>query len=276
MALMKDELTRAAEKYGDDRRTEITSDEGEFTDRGPDRRRGHGGHHLALRLHQADVGVDVPATAARRKGGHGGDAEGRGFRRASVHRLDARLLLVFTDDGRCFWLKVHEIPQAGRAAKGKPIVNMINVSPDTRIQAMMPVREFPDEQVPALRHPEGHGEEDGAVAVPEPAHHRHQGDQDRGWRRADRRAGDDGNNDIVLATRHGLSIRFHESDVRAMGRDTTGVKGIELGDGDDRGGHGRDQARGHPAGASPSAGWASARQSMSTECRSAVARASSR
>ena len=55
-------------------------------------------------------------------------------------------MLVFTDDGRCFWLKVHEIPQAGRAAKGKPIVNLINVSPDTKVSAIVPVREFRDDQ----------------------------------------------------------------------------------------------------------------------------------
>src|SRR5690606_11123814 len=55
-------------------------------------------------------------------------------------------ILCFTDDGRCFWLKVHEIPQAGRSARGKPIVNLINVSPDTKISAMLPVREFSDTQ----------------------------------------------------------------------------------------------------------------------------------
>ena len=55
-------------------------------------------------------------------------------------------ILVFSEDGRCFWLKVHEIPQAGRAAKGKPIVNLINVTADTKISAMVPVREFRDDQ----------------------------------------------------------------------------------------------------------------------------------
>ena len=78
-------------------------------------------------------------------------------------------VLVFTDDGRCFWLKVHEIPQAGRAAKGKPIVNMINVSPDTKVSAIVTVRDFPRRPVPALRDEEGHGEEDRAVAVLERA-----------------------------------------------------------------------------------------------------------
>jgi DNA gyrase subunit A len=55
-------------------------------------------------------------------------------------------VLVFTHDGRCFWIKVHEIPQAGRAARGKPIVNMINVSPDTKVSAIQTVREFPETQ----------------------------------------------------------------------------------------------------------------------------------
>ena len=61
---------------------------------------------------------------------------------ASTHEY----LLVFTDDGRCFWLRVHEIPQAGRAAKGKPVVNLINVTPDTKVQSIVPVREFRDDQ----------------------------------------------------------------------------------------------------------------------------------
>jgi DNA gyrase subunit A len=55
-------------------------------------------------------------------------------------------ILIFTDDGRCFWLKVYEIPQAGRATKGKPIVNLINTTPDTKIRSMVFVRDFPKDQ----------------------------------------------------------------------------------------------------------------------------------
>src|SRR5690606_17336432 len=55
-------------------------------------------------------------------------------------------ILIFTDDGRCFWLRVHQLPQAGRNTRGKPIVNLINVTPDTRIRAIVPVREFRDDE----------------------------------------------------------------------------------------------------------------------------------
>ena len=55
-------------------------------------------------------------------------------------------ILIFTDDGRCYWLKVHELPQAARTSRGKPIVNLINVTPDTRIRTVVPVREFTDSE----------------------------------------------------------------------------------------------------------------------------------
>src|SRR5206468_1552328 len=144
---------------------------------------------------------------------------------ASTHDF----VLFFTEDGRCFWLKVHEIPQAGRAAKGKPIVNMINVSPETKVSALVNVREFTDNQFLLFATKNGTVKK---TALSQYANPRANGIK------AIKIENDDelidvqvttGTNDIVLATRHGLSIRFHEQDVREMGRDTTGVKGIELG-----------------------------------------------
>jgi DNA gyrase subunit A len=144
---------------------------------------------------------------------------------ASTHEY----ILVFTDDGRCFWLKVHEIPQAGRAAKGKPVVNLINVTPDTKIQAIVPVREFREDQFLLFATKQG--------TVKKTALSQYANPRSTGIKAIKIEQGDElidvqitsGTNDIVLATRHGLSIRFHEQDVREMGRDTTGVKGIELG-----------------------------------------------
>jgi DNA gyrase subunit A len=137
-------------------------------------------------------------------------------------------ILCFTDDGRCFWLKVHEIPQAGRATKGKPIVNLINVQPDTQIQAMVPVREFTDTQFLLFCTKKG--------TVKKSALSQYSNVRANGIKAIKIEPGDElidvqvtsGTNDIVLATKHGLSVRFHEQDVREMGRDTTGVKGIEL------------------------------------------------
>ncbi|NUR18088.1 MAG: DNA gyrase subunit A, partial [Gemmatimonadaceae bacterium] len=138
-------------------------------------------------------------------------------------------LLVFTDDGRCFWLKVHEIPQAGRAAKGKPVVNLINVTPDTLVKAIVPVREFSETQFLLFSTVGGTVKK---TALSEYANPRSNGIKAVKVEKDDELMDvqiTSGTNDIVLATKHGLSIRFHESDVREMGRDTTGVKGIELG-----------------------------------------------
>jgi DNA gyrase subunit A len=228
MALMKEELSKIAEKYGDDRRTEITSDQGEFT--------------IEDLIAEEDMVVTVShsgyikrtsVTTYRRQRRGGKGLTGAELREEDfIERLyigsTHDYILVFTNDGRCYWLKVYEIPQAGRATKGKPIVNLINVSADTTIQAMVFVREFKDDEfllfctrggtVKKTRLSEyGNVRSSGIKAIKiEP------GDE------LIEVAVTSGNNDVVIATRHGLSIRFHESDVREMGRDTTGVKGIEL------------------------------------------------
>jgi DNA gyrase subunit A len=137
-------------------------------------------------------------------------------------------ILVFTNDGRCYWLKVYEIPQAGRATKGKPIVNLINVSPDTQIQAMVFVREFKEDEFLLFSTRKG--------TVKKTRLSEYSNVRTVGIKAIKIEEGDElievavtsGNNDVVIATSHGLSIRFHESDAREMGRDTTGVKGIEL------------------------------------------------
>jgi DNA gyrase subunit A len=139
---------------------------------------------------------------------------------------------VFTHDGRVYWLKVHEIPEAGRAAKGKPIVNLINVGADTRVAAVQPVKKFSDDEFLLF------STRDGTIkktALSEYGNVRTTGIKAIKIDETDELIDvqiTSGTNDIVLATKHGLSIRFHESDARAMGRDTTGVKGIELGEGD--------------------------------------------
>jgi DNA gyrase subunit A len=229
MALMKGELQELATKYGDERRTEITSDEGEFTieDLIADE------EMVVTISHSGYIKRTSVSTYKRqRRGGRG--LNGQALKDedfiehlfvASTHEYQ----LVFTDDGRCFWLKVHEIPQAGRAAKGKPVVNLLNVTPDTKIQAILPVREFREDQFLLFATKQGTVKKTSLSAYANP--------RSNGIKAIKIEQGDElidvqittGTNDIVLATRHGLSIRFHEQDVREMGRDTTGVKGIELG-----------------------------------------------
>jgi DNA gyrase subunit A len=229
MALLKSELDEAVKEFGDERRTEITSDEGEFTieDLIAD-------EEMVITISHSGYikRTSVSTYKKQRRGGRGLNGQALKDDDFIEHLFVAtthEYLLVFTDDGRCFWLKVHEIPQAGRAAKGKPVVNLINVTPDTKVQAILPVREFRDDQYLLFATKKGTVKKTALSAYANP--------RSNGIKAIKVEQGDElmdvqvtsGTNDIVLATRHGLSIRFHEQDVREMGRDTTGVKGIELG-----------------------------------------------
>ena len=232
MNLIKSELNKIGEKFGDARRTEITSDQDDFT--------------VEDLIAEEDMVVTVSHSGyikrtsistyrRQRRGGKG--LTGQELRDEDfVERLYVGsthdYILVFTDDGRCYWLKVYEIPQAGRATKGKPIVNLINVSPDTKIQAMVFVREFKDDEFLLFCTRQGTVKKTRLSEYSNP--------RSTGIKAIKIEQGDElidvqithGNNDVVIASKHGLSVRFHESDVREMGRDTTGVKGIELRDGD--------------------------------------------
>jgi DNA gyrase subunit A len=233
MQIMTQELQQLAAKYGDERRTEITSDEGEFT--------------IEDLIAEEDMVVTVSHSGyikrtsvstykKQRRGGRGLNGQGLKDEDFVEHLFIASThdyILFFTNDGRCFWLKVHELPLAGRAAKGKPVVNLINVTADTTIRAMVPVREFSDKQYLLFTTQLGTVKKSALTEYSNP--------RSSGIKAIKIERGDqlidvqitDGNNDIVLATKHGLSIRFHEKDVREMGRDTTGVKGVQLSDGDE-------------------------------------------
>jgi DNA gyrase subunit A len=232
MAILSGELQALVETYGDERRTEIVSDEGEFSieDLIAD-------EEMVVTISHNGYIKRTPVSLYKRQGRGGRGKAGADLRQddfierlyvASTHTY----MLIFTDDGRCYWLKVHELPQAGRATRGKPIVNLINVTPDTRIRAIVPVREFSDTECLLFCTRNG--------TVKKTALSQYSNPRTTGIKAIKIEDGDAlmdvqvtaGTNDVVLATRHGLSIRFHESDVREMGRDTTGVKGIELRPGD--------------------------------------------
>ena len=147
---------------------------------------------------------------------------------ASTHAY----ILIFTTGGKLHWIKVHELPQAGRAARGKAIVNLLSLRPNEKVSAFLPVREFE------------HGRnvlfatKDGTVkktALDEYANPRaagiiaiklNDGDELIGVRITD------GNQEVILSTAAGQAIRFRESDVRTMGRNAAGVRGITLDDSD--------------------------------------------
>jgi DNA gyrase subunit A len=145
---------------------------------------------------------------------------------ASTHAY----LLFFTNYGRLHWLKVHELPQLGRAAKGKAIVNVLQLQHGENVQTMLPVRSFEDAsgQYIILSTRLGAIKKTSLAAFSNPrkagiiAINLSQGDQ---LIAAGRSSGRD---DVLLATRSGKAIRFNEEDARAMGRTATGVRGISL------------------------------------------------
>ena len=229
MTVLKNELMEINRKFGDERRTEILSDEGEFTIEDLIAEE----EMIITISHSGYIKRTSASTYKKqRRGGRGNNGATLKDEDFVEHLFVASThdyVLVFTDDGRCFWLKVHEIPQAGRAAKGKPIVNMINVTPDTQVSAIVTVRDFPADQFLLFSTKQG--------TVKKTSLSQYSNPRTTGIKAIKIDDSDElidvqvtsGTNDIVLATRHGLSIRFHEQDAREMGRDTTGVKGIELG-----------------------------------------------
>ncbi|MEE8409816.1 MAG: DNA gyrase C-terminal beta-propeller domain-containing protein, partial [Myxococcota bacterium] len=143
---------------------------------------------------------------------------------ASTHNY----VLCFTDRGKVYWLKVHEIPQAGRASRGKPIVNLIKIAKDEKVAAVLPVREFVEGQFVVMSTAKGFIKKTDLMEFANP--------RPSGLRATVIGEGDklirvrltDGEREIILATRAGLAIRFPENQVRPMGRSARGVTAIKL------------------------------------------------
>jgi len=147
---------------------------------------------------------------------------------ASTHSY----ILFFTTTGKVYWLKVHEVPQAGRAARGKAIVNLLRLGPDEKISAFLPVRAFQENHYVFFATKHGAVKKTDLMLY---AHPRPSGIIAIGLEDNDEVIGvrqTDGAQEIILSTRNGQSIRFKEEEVRSMGRAAGGVKGITL-DADD-------------------------------------------
>src|SRR5881409_195724 len=228
MKILKEELTELAHGFGDERRTEIVADQGEFSIEDLIAE-----EDMVITVSHAGYIKRLPVTAYRRqrRGGRGvisaqtkDDDWVEHLFIASTHDY----VMFFTQQGQCYWLKVHEIPQAARAARAKPILSCIAMKPDERLASLVPVREFSEDQYLLFATKNGVVKKTRLSEFGNP--------RSVGIRAINIEKGDelidvqvtDGRNDIVLATHHGMSIRFHEKDVRDMGRTATGVKGIEL------------------------------------------------
>jgi len=147
---------------------------------------------------------------------------------ASTHSY----ILFFTNYGRCYWLKVYEVPQTGRAARGRPIVNMIEIEKGEEIAAFLPVRDFTEDMYVIMATKNGLIKKTSLDEYSRPRRN--------GINAIKIIDGDSliaaeittGSQDIVLQTRKGMAIRFNEQEVRAVGRTSQGVIGIRLEDGD--------------------------------------------
>src|SRR3989449_1497202 len=228
MKILKEELTELGHGFGDERRTEIVADQGEFSIEDLIAE-----EDMVITVSHASYIKRLPVSAYRRqrRGGKGVIAAHQKEDDWVEHLFIASThdyVMFFTEQGQCYWLKVHEIPQAARSARGKPILSCVAMKPDEKVAALVPVREFSEDQFLLFTTKDGLVKKTVLSEFGNP--------RSVGIRAINIEKGDelidvqvtDGKNDIVLATGHGMSIRFHEKDVRDMGRTATGVKGIEL------------------------------------------------
>jgi DNA gyrase subunit A len=233
MAVVRGELVDLADRYGDERRSEIVDAEISFNpeDLIAD-------EQMVITIsHQGYIKRLPPDTYRQQRRG------GRGIAGMDTKEEDwvehlfladtHDYLCVFTARGQLYWLKVHQIPLASRTSRGKPVVNLLDISKDEKIASILRVREFePDRYVLFATR-------SGQVKKTSLAAYRHV--SSRGINAINIVEGDslidarltDGNNDLILATRKGMAIRFNESDVREMGRAARGVRGVRLKSGDE-------------------------------------------
>ncbi|MEO5658063.1 MAG: DNA gyrase subunit A, partial [Nitrospiria bacterium] len=230
--LIRDELVEIKTKYGDDRRTEIVAESAEI--------------ELEDLIAPEDVVITVSHTGyikrnalslyrAQRRGGKG--KLGMGTKDedfvATLFSASTRdYLLFFTDAGKVYWLKVHQIPEAGRAAKGKAIINLLQLASGESVSAILPVSEFREDRYIVMATRNGVVKKTDLSAYANP---RAGGIIALGLEDGDRLIAahvTNGEEEVLLGTKKGLVIRFPENNVRPMGRTAYGVKGIELEDGD--------------------------------------------
>ena len=233
MQIIVDELRKVQEKYGDERRTQILAEEGEF--------------QIEDLIADEEVAITVSNTGYikrtaitnyrnQRRGGKG--RIGMRTREedfvshlfvASTHAY----IMIFSDRGRVYWLKVHHIPDVGPDGRGKAIANLVSMEDGERIAALLTVREFEDNKFIVMGTKRGEIKKTELSAYSNP---RAGGIIAMGVADGDAVIAaqiSDGGNEIFIGTRDGMSIRFAESDVRSMGRSAYGVRGIGLRDGDD-------------------------------------------
>jgi len=230
MAVIRDELLDMREQFGDERRTEIISDRLELT--------------LEDLITEEDVVVTLSHQGyakaqpldvyqAQKRGGKGKSAT-RTKDEDFIDKLFVAsthdTILCFSSRGRVYWLKVYQLPQAGRNARGKPMVNLLPLEQDERINAVLPIREYDAEKYIFMATSTGVVKKTPLDAFSRP--------RASGIIAVDLREDDtligveitDGTKDVMLFTSAGKAVRFNESAVRSMGRTACGVRGVRLED----------------------------------------------
>ena len=231
-SIIKEELLEIREKFADERRTEIVDETSEIS--------------IEDMIVEEDMAVTISNSGyikrnaitlyrSQRRGGKG--VMGMGTKQedfveqlfiASTHDY----MMFFTSRGRCHWLKVHEIPQGGRAARGKAIVNVLQLAAGEYVSAVMPVRKFEPDRYILMATKQGILKKTQLTAFSHPrvggiiALNLDEGDELIGVGQTD------GSLNVFLGTRDGKAIRFSEEKIRAMGRSARGVRGINLAKGD--------------------------------------------
>ena len=229
---IKKELTEIKEKYGDERRTDITFDYSQIDDEDL--------------IEEEDVVITMTHTGyikrlktdtyrSQKRGGRGISGMATKEEDFVEHIFTTsthNFILCFTNKGRMFKIKGYQIPEAGRTAKGMPIVNLLSLDSDEKVTATIPVREFDDESYLTMVTRMGTVKK---TKLSEYNSNRSGGLNAIGLNEDDELIKVEitkGDNDVILGTHHGNAIRFNEQDVRPMGRTAHGVRGIRLRDGD--------------------------------------------
>ena len=229
MDIIKDELLNIQNQYGDERLTEVVPVDANFS--------------MEDMIAEEEVVLTIThkgyikRTAAntyrtQRRGGRGVQGAMSKEEDFVEHLFIANThnyMLFFTDKGKCYWLKVYDIPQGGRAARGRAIVNLIGCDPDEKVEAFVSVKDFDDQHYIVMATEKGIVKKTILSAYGKP--------RKGGIYAIEIRDGDkliearisNGEHDILLGTSEGKSIRFSESGIRPSGRKTMGVKGIKLG-----------------------------------------------
>ncbi|MDA8078118.1 MAG: DNA gyrase subunit A [Nitrospiraceae bacterium] len=226
--IIKDELIEIRSKYADERRTEIDEETKEITIEDLITE-----EEMVITLSHTGYIKRNPLSAYRsqRRGGKGllgMETKEEDFVEQIFIGSTHDYMLFFTNYGRLYWLKIYQLPEAGRAAKGKALINLLQLSEGERVSTALPVREFKEgylvmftkngtvKKTPLTAYSNPRGKGVIAISLDE-------GDELIAVRKTT------GANDLIIGTLNGLAIKFNEEDVRDMGRTARGVRGIKLG-----------------------------------------------